>query len=144
MERRGWKKNGRKGSVGVRGGSSSQLPAHNRGGLSLWFVRAERYRLEESMPFRSVTQRCKELEATIVYQTDELVSQANAIKEIQNAQSEDGKVWSNFVFIKGRKYYIKEAHGEDWTKTDPGRDTDNSESKLNSDKSGSREDLFAA
>ena len=86
----------------------------------------------------------KTLEATIVYQTDELVSQANAIKEIQNAQSADGKVWSNFVFIKGRKYYIKEAHGEDWTKTDPGRDTDNSESKLNSDKSGSREDLFAA
>ena len=65
MERRGWKKTGRKGSLGVRAESSSQLPAHNTGGLSLWFVRAERYRLEESMPFRSVTQRCKELEATI-------------------------------------------------------------------------------
>ena len=68
MERRGWKKTGRKGSLGVRAESSSQLPAHNTGGLSLWFVRAERYRLEESMPFRSVTQRCRDLEAAIVSQ----------------------------------------------------------------------------
>ena len=64
MERRGWKKTGRKGSLGVRAESSPQLPAHNTGGLSLWFVRAERYRLEASMPFRPVSQRCKELEAT--------------------------------------------------------------------------------
>ena len=65
METRGWKKTGKKGSLGVRAESSPQLPAHNTGGLSLWFVRAERYRLEESMPFRSVAQRCKELEATV-------------------------------------------------------------------------------
>ncbi len=69
MERRGWKKTGRKGSLGVRAESSALLPAHNTGGLSLWFVRAERYRLEESMPFRSVNQRCKDLEATIVSQS---------------------------------------------------------------------------
>ncbi|MDP8257910.1 MAG: HD domain-containing protein [Candidatus Aadella gelida] len=56
----------------------------------------------------------KTLEATIVYQTDELVSQANAIKEIQVSQQEEGKVWSNFVFIKGRKYYIKPAADELW------------------------------
>ena len=64
MERRGWKKTGRKGSLGVRAESSPQFPAHNTGGLSLWFVRAERYRLAEKMPFQSVTQRCQELEAT--------------------------------------------------------------------------------
>ena len=35
MESRGWKKTGRKGSLGVRAESSQQLPAHNSGGLSL-------------------------------------------------------------------------------------------------------------
>jgi hypothetical protein len=69
MERRGWEKTGRKGSLGVRAESSQQLPAHNSGGLSLWFVRAERYQLEETMPYRSVTQRSKELEATIANQS---------------------------------------------------------------------------
>lgn len=71
MERRGWKKTGRKGSLGVRAESSPQLPSHNTGGLSLWFVRAERYRPEKSMPFRSVTQRCKELEAAVVSPSSE-------------------------------------------------------------------------
>jgi len=56
----------------------------------------------------------KTLEATIVYQTDELVSQANAIKEIQLSQMEEGRVWSNFVAIKGRKYYIKDEKEEEW------------------------------
>jgi len=69
MERRGWKKTGKKGSLGVRAESSSQLPAHNTGGLSLWFVRAERYQLEESMPYRSVSQRSRELEATVANQS---------------------------------------------------------------------------
>ena len=69
MEHRGWKKTGRKGSLGVRAESSPQLPAHNSGGLSLWFVRAERYCLGEGMPFQSVTHRCKELEATIPNQS---------------------------------------------------------------------------
>ncbi|MFQ5953167.1 MAG: 3'-5' exoribonuclease YhaM family protein [Candidatus Omnitrophota bacterium] len=49
----------------------------------------------------------KTLEATIVYQTDELVSQANAIRELKSAQAEEGKEWSSFVTIKKRKYYIK-------------------------------------
>ena len=57
----------------------------------------------------------KTLEATIVYQSDELVSQANAIKEIQNSQREEGKEWSNFVFIKNRKYYIKDPKEEEWS-----------------------------
>lgn len=65
MERRGWKKTGKKGSLGVRAESSPHLPVHNTGGLSLWFVRAERYRLDESMPYRSVSQRCRELDATV-------------------------------------------------------------------------------
>ncbi|MGB2599364.1 MAG: HD domain-containing protein [Candidatus Omnitrophota bacterium] len=56
----------------------------------------------------------KTLEATIIYQTDELVSQTNAIKEIQIAQKEEGKDWSHFVTIKNRKYYIKDAQDEDW------------------------------
>ena len=58
----------------------------------------------------------KTLEAIIVYQTDELVSQANAIKEIQTAQSDGGRVWSNFVSIKNRKFYIKDAAGEEWAR----------------------------
>lgn len=57
----------------------------------------------------------KTLEATIVYQTDDLVSQANAIKEIQTSQKEEGKDWSNYVFMKNRKYYIKDAAEEGWT-----------------------------
>ncbi|MFH1836787.1 MAG: HD domain-containing protein [Candidatus Omnitrophota bacterium] len=56
----------------------------------------------------------KTLESTIVYQTDELVSQTNAVKEIQVNQAEEGKVWSDFVFIKNRKYFIKKAEDEDW------------------------------
>jgi len=56
----------------------------------------------------------KTLEATIIYQTDELVSQANAIKEIQLAQSAEGRVWSNYVSIKSRKYYIKDIQEEGW------------------------------
>lgn len=48
----------------------------------------------------------KTLEATIVYQTDELVSQANAVKEIIVSQSEEGREWSNFVGIKNRKYFL--------------------------------------
>ncbi len=60
----------------------------------------------------------KTLEATIVYQTDDLVSQANAIKEIQLSQADEGKVWSNYVSIKNRKYFIKDPQGEDWMRSD--------------------------
>lgn len=64
MERRGWKKTGRKGSLGVRAVGAVQTPAHNTGGLAFWFVRAERYERVDGMPFRSVRQRCEELEST--------------------------------------------------------------------------------
>jgi len=49
----------------------------------------------------------KTLEATIVYQADELTSQANAVKELIEAQSGGDKEWSNFVGIKNRKYLLK-------------------------------------
>jgi hypothetical protein len=63
MERRGWRKTGRKGSLGVRAAGTAQTPAHNTGGLAFWFVRAERYERCEGMPFRSVRVRCQELQS---------------------------------------------------------------------------------
>ncbi len=57
----------------------------------------------------------KTLEATIVYHADELVSQSNAIKEIQRNESDEGKSWSQFVSMKNRKYYIKDTVGEEWS-----------------------------
>lgn len=62
MKRRGWKKTGRKGSLGVRAGRAAETPSHNSGGLAFWFVRAERYELSEGMPFQSVSDRCRELQ----------------------------------------------------------------------------------
>jgi hypothetical protein len=61
MQRRGWKKTGRKGSLGVRSSRNAKAPFHNSGGLAFWFLRAERYELEVGMPYRSVRERCKEL-----------------------------------------------------------------------------------
>ena len=61
MERRGWHKTGRKGSLGVRAPTVSGTPHHNTGGLAFWFIRAERYELEEGKPFRSVRDRCGHL-----------------------------------------------------------------------------------
>ncbi len=61
MERRGWRKTGRKGSLGVRatvsGRTSRPGTYHNTGGLAFWFLRAERYERKAGMPFRSVRQR---------------------------------------------------------------------------------------
>ena len=61
MEGRGWRKTGRKGSLGVRakiaGRTSEPGSYHNTGGLAFWFLRAERYERPEGMPFRSVRQR---------------------------------------------------------------------------------------
>ncbi|MEA3489849.1 MAG: HD domain-containing protein, partial [Candidatus Omnitrophota bacterium] len=82
----------------------------------------------------------KTLEATIVYQADELVSQANAVKEIRVSQSEEGKVWSDFVGIKGRKYYVKDAGDEDWKGAGPGEIKEGSNEKAGD--SGSAENLF--
>lgn len=63
MEKRGWQKTGRKGSLGVRATRTSKVAAHNQGGLSLWFVRAERYELKNGMPYQSVRQRAEKLES---------------------------------------------------------------------------------
>jgi hypothetical protein len=64
MERRGWAKTGRKGSLGVRNKAAAGRPRHNTGGLAFWFIRAERYKNTQRKPFRSVRQRCRELQAT--------------------------------------------------------------------------------
>ena len=65
MERRGWRKTGRKGSLGVRAASAPRTPNHNTGGLAFWFIRAERYEREEGMPFGSVRARCQEFESPL-------------------------------------------------------------------------------
>ncbi len=65
MERRGWKKTGRKGSLGVRAARSSRsTPLHNTGGLAFWFIRAERYKRAEGMPFQSVRERCSQFDSS--------------------------------------------------------------------------------
>jgi len=64
MERRGWKKTGKKGSLGVRAnvarGTRTPGAYHNTGGLAFWFLRAERYERIDGMPFRSVKERAEE------------------------------------------------------------------------------------
>ena len=64
MESRGWKKTGRKGSLGTRAKGVPGKPAHNTGGLAFWFIRAERYELPAGMPFPSVGQRSKDVAAS--------------------------------------------------------------------------------
>jgi hypothetical protein len=64
MEQRGWKKTGKKGSLGVRApvakGARTPGVYHNTGGLAFWFLRAERYERTDGMPFRSVRERAEE------------------------------------------------------------------------------------
>lgn len=66
MEDRGWRKTGRKGSLGVRTKSSTRAETpgayHNSGGLAYWFLRAERYEPSEGRSFQTVKERCAELE----------------------------------------------------------------------------------
>jgi hypothetical protein len=62
MERRGWKKTGKKGSLGIRGEAQPKIPRHNTGGIAFWFIRAERYELAGGMPYTSVRARCRELD----------------------------------------------------------------------------------
>jgi hypothetical protein len=64
MEQQGWKKTGKKGSLGVRAESSTSAPAHNTGGLAFWFLRAERYVLETGMPFQTAASRHRTLHGT--------------------------------------------------------------------------------
>jgi hypothetical protein len=63
MEQRGWRKTGKKGSLGVRAsvvkGTRTPGAYHNTGGLAFWFLRAERYELVDGMPFRSVRERAE-------------------------------------------------------------------------------------
>lgn len=61
MEGRGWRKTGRKGSLGVRAPASPQQPGHNVGGLAFWFVRAERYERLAGMPYQIVRDRRRDL-----------------------------------------------------------------------------------
>ena len=59
----GWKKTGKKGSLGVRATISPHTTTpgayHNSGGLAFWFVRAERYERIEGMPFPATRDRAK-------------------------------------------------------------------------------------
>jgi hypothetical protein len=63
MVSRGWRKTGRKGSLGVRAGRNPSEISHNTGGLALWFIRAERYVRVEGMPFQSVREHYQKLES---------------------------------------------------------------------------------
>jgi hypothetical protein len=64
MNRLGWKKTGRKGSLGVRAKISprTETPGayHNTGGLSYWFIRAERYEGHDGKLYQSVKQRARQ------------------------------------------------------------------------------------
>lgn len=65
MERLGWKKTGKKGSLGVRAAVAPRTPTpgayHNTGGLALWFLRAERYQLPTAPSYPSVRSRARGL-----------------------------------------------------------------------------------
>ena len=68
MERRGWRKTGKAGSLGVRAAGTPMTASHNSSGLAFWFVRTERYERLEGMLFRSVRERCQELESAVRHQ----------------------------------------------------------------------------
>jgi hypothetical protein len=65
MERRGWTKTGKKGSLGVRAtvarGTATPGAYHNTGGLAFWFLRAERYGRRDGMPYPLVRDRVRKL-----------------------------------------------------------------------------------
>lgn len=65
MERLGWRKTGKKGSLGVRAAVAPRTPTpgayHNTGGLAFWFRRAERYELPAGTPFPTVRARNRKL-----------------------------------------------------------------------------------
>lgn len=67
MERLGWKKTGRKGSLGVRAkivrGKASPGAYHNTGGLAFWFLRAERYEHPDRKTYPSVRRRARRMES---------------------------------------------------------------------------------
>jgi hypothetical protein len=65
MERLGWKKTGKKGSLGVRAKVAPQTETpgayHNTGGLAFWFLRAERYEPKDGTPFPLVRDRARKI-----------------------------------------------------------------------------------
>ena len=73
MERRGWKKTGKKGSLGVRlkvnYGTTKPEAYHNTGGLAFWFLRAERYKHPDQETYPSVRDRARKLESVESKQT---------------------------------------------------------------------------
>ncbi len=80
MQRRGWRKTGRKGSLGVRAAKTEKRsPHHNTGGLAFWFIRGERYELEDGMPYQSVRERCK------AFETETLSDAPNKPKQDNNS-----------------------------------------------------------
>lgn len=74
MERAGWQKTGRKGCLGVRVPIPPRTVTpgayHNKGGLSLWFLRAERYEPKDGLPFPTVRARLRRLEASSLPASD--------------------------------------------------------------------------
>jgi hypothetical protein len=84
MESRGWTTTGKKGSLGVRAGREARLPSHNTGGLALWFLRAERYRRSEGMPYQSVRERYTEF-TRLNGKTDEPSSKESAAAPVGQA-----------------------------------------------------------
>jgi len=67
MERLGWKKTGKKGSLGVRAkvshGTATPGAYHNTGGLAFWFLRAERYQHPDRVSYPSVRGRARNLKS---------------------------------------------------------------------------------
>jgi hypothetical protein len=67
MERRGWSKTGKKGSLGVclapKAAGAKAVRRPNTGGLALWFLRAERYQKADGAPFRTVRERSREIDS---------------------------------------------------------------------------------
>lgn len=67
MERLGWKKTGKKGSLGVRAkvahGTATPGAYHNTGGLAFWFLRAERYEHPDRKAYPSIRGRARMLES---------------------------------------------------------------------------------
>jgi hypothetical protein len=79
MERLGWKKTGKKGSLGVRAKVAPRTATpgayHNTGGLAFWFLRAERYERPDGTPFPSVRDRARKHSASHPH-SDPVVKQA--------------------------------------------------------------------
>lgn len=92
MESRGWRKTGRKGSLGVRASGHPREAKHNSGGLAFWFIRAERYQPNEGMPFRSVKERASEYGEKLSRgdKRSSSDSSGNSSKTTSKAKAKDG------------------------------------------------------